>query len=243
MKPILISNETLSDIGRVVLQALCEGPVAWRTPAELAADLGWDLDTTCDVLADLDVAGWIAVWERPDALVVTLTPLAAARLGVGLLATAPDTHPRWVRAGHFLPPPASRRRSAPGRDRLEDVPDDQPAPDAFPDAPEGATRRRRDSPWRRPVHLIGLSRASWPGPQSRPRGTPCPVCGSNRLRPDAYCLWCDRWGCDTGNRNAPRRCRPGPAVSRQIEDAARARRQARRRARRAAEPKSAILVG
>ena len=66
MKPILISNETLSDIGRVVLQALCEGPVAWRTPAELAADLGWKLDTTCDVLADLDVAGWIAVWERPE---------------------------------------------------------------------------------------------------------------------------------------------------------------------------------
>jgi DNA-binding MarR family transcriptional regulator len=62
-----------SDTWPAVLETLMQAADAWRTPAEIAADLGWDPDRTTDILADLHVAGLVEVWERCDDVTVAIT--------------------------------------------------------------------------------------------------------------------------------------------------------------------------
>lgn len=62
-----------SDKWPILLDALQQGAGTWRTPSEVAADLGWDPESTTDLLADLDVAGLVEVWERRNDVVVALS--------------------------------------------------------------------------------------------------------------------------------------------------------------------------
>ena len=76
-------NLALSKVGRRVIDAVIDAPVAWRSPDELAERLGWSLERTLDEIAALDVAGWLEAWELSDGPVVTLSVAATASCNVG----------------------------------------------------------------------------------------------------------------------------------------------------------------
>lgn len=66
----------LSEAAWHLLEALHREPTSWWTPEDAARELGWDVDSTADLLADLDVAGWVDVRERTDAIIVRPSPRA-----------------------------------------------------------------------------------------------------------------------------------------------------------------------
>ena len=211
--------------GRVI-GALLGGAMAWRTPGEVAGALGWDDGAATDVLAELDVAGWLAVWEVEGGPVVTLSPLGAGRLGVRLVEVGAAEVARWAKAGDPEPPRprarhvCSRRRAA----EMDFVVDPYPTPDeaweiaergmrmaespresAHPADPHSAIRIPHPAlPY--PTLLIGQGLTPWPGPGREP-SAPCPACGERPLGHHAYCLCCDRWGLD-GLLAGPGRARP-----------------------------------
>lgn len=198
----------LPDAWLLVMNALLEGPVAWRSPAEIAAALGRADGELTDLLCDLDVAGWLSVWETDSGPLVTLSALAALRLGVRLVEVGEAGTPRWARAGDPEPAPPrpkhvclSERAAS-----LEFVADPALPPDLAAERGERAEARARadhQAPARetrpeeapRPTVLVGLSLTPWPGPRSAPE-TVCPACGDRTLGPQMYCLYCDRWGLD-----------------------------------------------
>ena len=51
----------LPDAYLPVMNALLEAPLAWQSPAEIAAVLALGDEQTMDLLCDLDVAGWVSV--------------------------------------------------------------------------------------------------------------------------------------------------------------------------------------
>jgi hypothetical protein len=91
-----------------IARAITEGPTAWHTPRQLAVQLRLDVEQLTDELADMDLAGWLAVWERPDDVAVTLSPLTAARFRVRL-ATGRHGGSRWIAAGGTERPPEQAR--------------------------------------------------------------------------------------------------------------------------------------
>ncbi len=198
----------LPDAWLVVLNVLLEGPTAWRAPSEIAEAIGRDVDETMDLLCELDVAGWLAIWETESGPQVTLSPVAAERLGARLVEIGPGETPRWARANE-PDPPAPRAKNVCSRaeaaklDFVEDpyLPIDEHADRgerielharALADAPP---RSGRAEELPRPTVLVGLSLSPWPGPGEIP-GACCPACGGQTLRPQMYCLCCDRWGFD-----------------------------------------------
>ncbi len=233
--------------GREVLDAVRGGPLAWRSPAEIAVALGWDLERTCDELAELHVAGWIEVWERDDGLVVTLSALAAERLGARLVENGRDDDPCWMAIGDPEPRPP-RGRNVCRNEKCADfefLMDPHPPPDLAAELSELEVASERETAGPRlpvPTLLVGIGLTPWPGPEQG-RSSPCPACGSAPLTPDAYCLRCDRWGRDgtlpeppaPGPRpNRPRSSRPRnePRPPRLEEREARRRRERDRRKRR-----------
>ena len=198
----------LPDAWIAVLNALLNGSVAWCSPAEVAEALGWNAAETSDHLCDLDVAGWVSVWETDAGPVVTLSALAAARLGARLVEVGLDATPRWARVGD-PDPIAPRSRNVCRSERaaaLAFVVDHAPSPDANAELGERAdafSEAQRDGPpcteppddWPRPTVLIGVNLTPWPGPAA-PVGAGCPACGGRALGPRMYCLFCDRWGLD-----------------------------------------------
>jgi hypothetical protein len=191
----------LSKDGRRVVRALIGAPIAWQTPFELAAAMGLDLEATTDLLASLDVDGWLSPWERESDVVVTLSVAAAARLGVRLVESGQREAPRWSRIGE--PEPPAPRASGVFRDEraatLERVVDPSARPDeevdARPTDAAGSRERCVLDGLPRPTLLVGLGMTPWPGPGDG-RKASCPGCGSKRLGPTMYCLYCDRWGLD-----------------------------------------------
>ena len=246
----------LPDAWLLVLNALIEAPVAWRSPAEIAAALGRGDEETTDLLCDLDVAGWLEVWEAESGPLVTLSALAAERLGVRLVEVGPGETPRWARAGDPDPPrPAAKnvcltragrvagvRRSTRPR-RPTSPPSGASAPQALarPSGrrPRRARPRREDPP--RPTLLVGLEPDPLARPPGRLAGAVCPACGGRTLGPQMYCLYCDRWGLDRLRSRrrrppaAPRpRPRPRPSADRAAAEKLQAERlRARRRSKRA----------
>lgn len=246
----------LSESWQEVLEALVAAPAAWLTPAQVAGALGREVEETTDLLCDLDLAGWIEVCDSDPAPIVSLSPLGAERLGVKLVETGREATPRWAPAGEPEPPaPRPRHVFASARAAsLDFVTDPSADPVAAAErgeraaaaersvvlsgeqAPARASARGDDLP--APSVLLGVGLTPWPGPgQSTAPDATCPVCGSRRLGPHMYCLYCDRWGLD---RLAPQASRPpGPArpprltpADPVVEQVERGRLRDRRRAKR-----------
>ena len=209
----------LSEACQGVVNALIAAPVAWLSPAELADALGRGVQETTDLLCDLDLAGWLAVWDGESGPVVTLSPLGAERMGVRLVEEGFDVTPRWAQVGDPEPhAPRSTNLCASARSAtLAFVPDPAPEPGEAaargeraavvaarvvlkttggePEARAAKLPRADDLP--HPSVLLGVGLTPWPGPgQEIDQDATCPACGSRRLRSHMYCLYCDRWGLD-----------------------------------------------
>ncbi len=204
----------LSESGRRLIEALLGASVAWQSPEELAEATGGELEATLDALATLDADGWLAAWPRGDGLVVTLSVGAVSALEVRLVEVGPGQVPRW--AGASEPDPEPPRASGVFRaDRaasLELVVDPGISPEEAAGLAEARSARvappgARPGPIAiellpRPTRFLGTSTTPWPGPGDG-RKASCPVCGSKRLDPATYCLYCDRWGLDHLVRGEP----------------------------------------
>jgi len=250
----------LSEAWRDVVNAVIAAPVAWLSPAELADALGRGVQETTDLLCDLDLAGWLEVWDGESGPVVTLSPLGAERMGVRLVEEGFEATARWAHAGDPEPrAPRSTNLCASARAaNLDFVPDPAPEPDEAaargeraadvaaravpkligrePD-PAGAHPLRTDD-LPPPSVLLGVGLTPWPGPgQEIDHDATCPACGSRHLGPQMYCLYCDRWGLDRlaslreGNP-APVRPRVAPVASADVERLQAERLRERRRAKR-----------
>lgn len=190
----------LSERWRAILHAVHSGPLAWRTPREVAASLGWDYEQTCDELASLDVRGWLEVWEQDESPVVTLSALAAEILAVRLVEYGPEGRTRWIGRGD--PEPPAQRARAVGHDQKgvdwERLLDPHPTPEQLCEWWDDIATPRPgdvDTPVPRPSLLIGTGLTPWPGPAADGE-KPCPACGSIPVAPHAYCIRCDAWGRD-----------------------------------------------
>ncbi len=231
-----------------ILTTLTSGPLAWRTPTELASLLAWDLEQMTDELASMDIAGWLDVWERPgdEEVAVTLSAWGADRLGVRLAESGGGLSLRWVEAGQ--PEPVHLRAkgviASASLEELDLVFDALPAPGACLDDLDSEPVLSEENPngptfWPAPTQLLGERLTPWPGPgpvAERPGevSKSCPVCQGRRLGPHQYCLRCDRWGLDHLLRPVPSRERPRAASHDRDDQAARKlrdRRKARRRLR------------
>lgn len=239
----------LTENGRRVIEALLKAPLAWQSPEQLASAMGFGVEETTDVLADLDASGWLTAWERRFDVVVTLSVEAAAKLGVRLVESGRGEDPRWAALGD--PEPPMPRASGVFRDEraasLERVVDPSPMPDEAVERAEEAIERSEASADARrrafleslpaPTLLIGLGLSPWPGPGDG-RKASCPACGSKRLKPSMYCLYCDRWGLDHLIRDEPppraRAPRPAKELAR-LQELERQSRKAKRKARRTAQ--------
>ncbi len=243
----------LSEEGRRIIEALIKAPVAWQSPGELARSIGRDLEETTDLVANLDVSGWLTAWERDVDVVVTLSVAGAAFLGLRLVESGRDQVPRWANQGDPEPPGLRASRvfrdeRAAAFDRLLD-----PALSV-----EEALERAEEAMIRHPISadprvrptidhlpgptlLIGLGLIPWPGPGDG-RKASCPSCASKRLGPSMYCLYCDRWGLDhripDESLHSSRRLRDSIEEIRRQEwerQARKTRRKARRQAQAEAE--------
>jgi hypothetical protein len=244
----------LSEEGLRIVEALVKAPVAWQSPAELASTMGLGIEATTDLLAFLDADGWLSAWEREFDVVVTLSVEGASRLGVRLVEFGRDEVPRWAGLGEPEPP----RPKASGVFRseraacLELVVDPSESPEEAAERAEEALNRWSipSDPREKafvdglpgPTLLLGTGLSPWPGPGDG-RKASCPSCGSKRLKPTMYCLYCDRWGLDHLLRDEPParpRAPRGPrdeAGRREVErEARKAKRRARRLARSSSRP-------
>ena len=243
---------------RAILEALAVGSLAWQSPQELATELDLDLDAVTDRLAELDLDGWLAVWERPEGLVVTLSAWGADRLGLRLVEVPERLDYRWIDSKLFdgLRGRTRARAAEPSRDDpLVALLDPSPPPgwglDAF-EKPAGfrpesdrSLRRRRPDGFPCPSRLIGQGLTPWPGPRDpdpswdRRQGKPptCPACGDRPLSTREYCLRCDRWGLDDQDSSSrrpnsdPIRKSHRPAVEKVTDDSAQSARRRRRERR------------
>lgn len=215
----------LPDAWILVMNDLLEAPAAWRSPAEIAAAIGRSDEELTDLLCDLDVAGWLSVWEGESGPLVTLSALAAQRLSVRLVEVGLSETPRWARIGD-PDPPAIRSKNVCLSERaasLEFVADGAIPPDLAAErgeraeahagsVPETPPREGRREEPPRPSILLGLNLTPWPGPRDESRSI-CPACGDRTLGPQMYCLYCDRWGLDRlTTDDSPGPPAPGSAV-------------------------------
>ena len=191
-----------------VMNALVDAPLAWRTPLEVASALGLGEEETMDILCDLDLAGLLDVWDQAEGPVVTLSALAAERMGARLVEVGMGETPKWARVGE--PDPAALRSKhvciSEKAATLAFVADPSPTPDVAVERGERRADRARvlhanPTLWKktdelpRPTMLVGVGLTPWPGPCKTPGGV-CPACGDRSLQPHMYCLYCDRWGLD-----------------------------------------------
>jgi hypothetical protein len=251
----------LEDSRLQLIRVLVGGAVAWQSPRDLTELLGWNIEDTSDVLASLDDEGWLQVWDQEeDGVVVALSPLGAERIGMRIAEFGASETARWVSMGDPDPPlPRAKHVCTQARAAaLNYVEDPQLGPELAalraeelsqlakvlaPD-PRSGTWLEVEPPW--PSCLLGVSLTPWPGPRRDPQEE-CPACGRMPLKPNMYCLYCDRWGLDGVFPTAcpprlPSRARPSrahdpkPAELEAIEtEEARRQRRARRRARRTAQ--------
>jgi hypothetical protein len=228
------------DDWKLILDILIAAPVAWQSPADIAAALGRGVDETTDVLSVMDEADWLTVWEVEPGPLITLSALAAHRLKVVLVEEGPEETPRWARANQPIAEPARASNAAVLDERagLDRLPDSEPSAEHAAEYFERRSARfvaRRLSPsvpfevddLPLPILLLGQNLTPWPGPQVLTRADVCPACAGAPLGPYAYCLGCDRWGLDEVlerlapvRRKARRRGANGSWISTRNETAA-----------------------
>ncbi|WZO97997.1 hypothetical protein EP7_005049 [Isosphaeraceae bacterium EP7] len=252
--------DTLPESCAPLIDALIRSSRAWQTPREVASATGLEVEQTTDLLADLDLAGWLDVWECDprQGPVVTLTAAAAEIMGVRLVEVGFDEVPRWIRQGDPEPSPPRARgvfvshRAA----QLDQLFDQAPTPDEAAELAEEATRQAAHAVTLapsaaaknldrlpHPTLLIGEGLSPFPGPMPTPPPV-CPACAGRELDPHEYCLVCDSWGLDALLRAAPtthrllraagappRNDAPRPRDRKPEVQAARARRKARQKAK------------
>ncbi len=191
--------DDLPDNWKRMLSALADAPIAWVAPTVLADRLGLEPAVTEDLLADLDIAGWICVWDQEDGPTVTLTSWGASQLGLHLVEIGEEESPRWWPVGDPAPPaPRARQVFAKERSALLDfVVDPCPSPLEEAIAAEARTGllTAPERNWPRPRLLVGSGLTPWPGPSADAKHN-CPACGEMPLPAHAYCVRCDRWGLD-----------------------------------------------
>ncbi|WP_169973334.1 hypothetical protein [Tautonia rosea] len=188
-----------------IVEAIVNAPYAWSTPDDVIEATGIDEEALIDELADMDIEGWIDVWERPDGLVVTLSVLAAKRFGCHLIEIDPPRTLRWAREGEAEPPPQVTRSTSMAP--LFAIIDPHPGPEFEIEANERAARYQANGRFGtfrrgagqgeppRPTLLLGSNLSGWSGSQETGSDV-CPACQSRPLPAHAYCLCCDRWGLD-----------------------------------------------
>ena len=153
----------LTEVGRGVVEALVAAPVAWQSPAELSRATGLDAEETADVLAALDVGGWLTAWEREVDIVVTLSVAAASSLGVRLVEIGPEEVPRWARAGDPRAAVAQGLGRLPGRSGRDARPGRRPGPVGWSWRPRRPRRSGPARPGRRGTRPGRRSSRSSPG--------------------------------------------------------------------------------
>lgn len=232
----------LPENGIPLMNALLGATLAWQTPAQLADALGNELEETLDLLCNLDEIGWLEVWDCEDGPLITLSPIAAARLCVRIVEVGPGETPRWAGSGDPDPPPRRAKGvflSVRGAE-LEYVVDPISLVEIDIDIDENRTEpsqeesrsNRRYSEGLRPRLLLGQGLTPWPGPTAV-RNERCPACLGQLLQPFMYCLCCDRWGRDrpdaivakTGQANALRPRKSCQGVRKAEEPQTRAQRE------------------
>ncbi|MDX2038525.1 MAG: hypothetical protein SFX72_17900 [Isosphaeraceae bacterium] len=202
-------RRTSSRSQRRILTAILEAPVAWMTVEAIANAARLSLDDTNDGLADLEIDGWIDLWEPEGELSITLSTLGAERLGVELTEPSLDGRQRWVSRDEAENAPVRTKKTMlgdPDFDFFDTIPDPSPSPDVAAEIGERIEELsdRDCTPaaklpahgFPRPTILLGLSSVPWPRATDAGKARTCPVCGTKPLDPRAYCLWCDRWGMD-----------------------------------------------
>ncbi len=127
---------------------LDRGPRRLAVARALSVSIGIDIETTTDLLSDLDAAGWLDVWdgaglddsdtETDTGPLITLSPLGAERLQVHLIELGAEETPDGRRLAT-----RSRRRPGPGtsaiprpRPAWRSWPTIGPAPTSSPSAAE-----------------------------------------------------------------------------------------------------------
>lgn len=221
-----VSRRGLTGPALAVVEALISAPIAWRSPAHLAADAGLDQTAVFCALSDLEADDWICHWETDLDLTVTFTPIGAARLGVRLIEIGPDETPRWARPETPEPSPPTAKGIFRDYSTLCAVVGPTPAPDAALEADEeiDATRTdRKAGPVVGPHRFVGAN-LPWPGPKDW--DAPCPFCRPEVKGP--YCLYCD--GVDADPVAAPKQRRTRARAAKRFA-AARSSRRDRLKAR------------
>ena len=231
-----LNMPVLPDAWSLIMNVLLNAPVAWQSPAEIAAVLGRGQEETTDLLCDLDVAGWVVVWEVKSGPLVTLSALAAERLkpparrGPGRSATPADGPSRAYPGPAVRSPRPKNVCLSERAASLEFKTDPAMSPDMTAEWAEHAEAMalNRQGQWTtrpgnrveppRPTVLLGLSQTPWPGPARRALGPgpglPRPAATETARAPDVLPLLRP-----LGPRSIPRRRRrppraPPPARSR-----------------------------
>jgi hypothetical protein len=176
---------------------------------DLVERTGFDVEAIETALVDLAGSGLVATWDDGSGPVATLTPLAAARLGLKLRRFEGRGGLEWMPASR--PDPKERRRA--GRvvaasslgldlDRLagsDSEPSDIVAASEAVERLAPARGRRLADRVYLPAPTVTLT-----GCRTWPDGWPgrvgddgrCSACRGARLSSSVYCLVCDRWGLD-----------------------------------------------
>lgn len=81
-----------------LLAAVARGARAWCELGDLARLVGRPREAVEEEVAALVATGWLAIWALPWGLSVTLSALAAERLGLVLTEAGRDEVPVWIEA-------------------------------------------------------------------------------------------------------------------------------------------------
>jgi hypothetical protein len=151
--------DDLPDAWRDVLAAIVSAPVAWSSPAAIAERARLDVDDVTDRLAELDEAGYVAVWDRDDGPVLTLSALGAERIGVRLGRVKGRKNPAWLETGEpeAAEPPAMNVVEDLADAGMEWVADSGPPAELLVEAAEeielAAKKKKKKKPPRMPKLL------------------------------------------------------------------------------------------
>jgi hypothetical protein len=208
-----------------ILRQIRVSPGACVAPSALAAALAVEPDVMLDQLAEMDIAGWICVWETEGGPLITYSPLTVERLDLKLTEDARGTL-RWVIEAEGTPERVYPRPCHDDGqvDVLDTIADPSPGPDEIAERNEAAERAgaaliarsdryplaAEDVPY--PTVMLLGNESDWYEIDRRRGRKPafrrCDCCKGRKLPLNHYCLRCSRWGWDPYFA-APKPCAAG----------------------------------